>query len=245
MNGEARVACDRWLTLRASVAVTIALLMASLGTGMREEWEQIEERRQRSTDSSKWIFGLGAVAALAFVTWTQFFGERRDPAIIGPALEATVIESPVIEVSRVLEGSAPTIPRSVPARTGRESYVGVYECTVNGQRVISDRPCAQDAQARTLVIDQPHPQDVARSQQQTWQAQRSVPSSASSVGGSSTQVTATSGAGSNTAACEAIDRAIDHLNARMRQRYGAAEGERLRVQWHDLKRQRYELRCGR
>jgi hypothetical protein len=75
---------------------------------MREEWEQIEERRQRSADSSKWIFGLGAVVALAVLTWTQFYGERRDPAIIGPALEATVIEAPVIEVSRVLEGSAPT-----------------------------------------------------------------------------------------------------------------------------------------
>jgi hypothetical protein len=212
---------------------------------MREEWEEIEERRQRSADSSKWIFGLGTVVALAFLAWTQFFGERRDPAIIVPALEATAIRSPVIEVPRLLEGSAPTIPRSGPARTGRESYVGVYECTVNGQRVVSDRPCAQDAQARTLVIDQPHPQDVVRSQQQTWQAQRSVASSASSGGGSSAQVPATSGAGSNAAACEAIDRAIDHLNARMRQRYGAAEGERLRAQWHDLKRQRYELRCGR
>jgi len=212
---------------------------------MREEWEQIEERRQRSADSSKWIFGLGAVVALAVLTWTQFYGERRDAAIIGPALEATVIEAPVIEVPRLIVDAAPTSPPSGPARSGRESYVGVYECTVNGQRIVSDRPCAQDAQARTLVVDQPHPQDVARSQQQTWQAQRSAPSSAPSGGGFSAQVPATSEAGSNAAACEALDRAIDHLNARMRQRYGAAEGERLRAQWHDLKRQRYELRCGR
>ena len=124
---------------------------------MREEWEEIEKRRQRSADSSRWIFGLGALVALAFVGWTQLFGERRDPATVGPAVEDTVIESPVIEVPRVLEGSAPTIARPDPARTGRESYVGVYECTLNGQRVVSDRPCAQDAQARTLVIDQPHP----------------------------------------------------------------------------------------
>lgn len=215
---------------------------------MREEWEAIEERQRRSADSSKWIFGLGGVVALAFVAWTQIFGERRGPATIGPALEATVIESPVIEVPPVFESSAPSVPRPRPARTGRESYVGVYECTLNGQRVVSDRPCApdaQEAQARTLVIDQPHPQDVARSQQQTWQAQRSVPSSASSGYGSSAQVPATSGAEANAAACEAIDRAIDLLNARMRQRYGAAEGERLRAQWHGLKRQRYDSRCGR
>ena len=219
--------------------------MTSLGAGMREEWEAIEERRQRSAESSNWIFGLGAVAALAFVTWTQFFGERREPAVIGPAVEAIVIDSPVIELPRVIEGSAVAKPRSDPARTGRESHVGVYECTVDSQRVVSDRPCAQDAQARTLVIDQPHPQDVARSQQQTWQAHRSAPSSAPPGGGSSARAAATAEAGSNAAACEAIDRAIDHLNARMRQRYGAAEGERLRAQWQDLKRQRYDLKCGR
>ena len=237
--------CDRWLSLRAKVAGTIGLLLADLGAGMREEWDEIEERQQRSAENSKWIFGLGAVAALTFVTWTQFFGERREPAISGSALEATVIDSPLIELPRMIEGSAATTPRSVPARTGRESYVGVYECTVNGQRVVSDRPCAQDAQARTLVIDQPHPQDVARSQQQTWQAHRSAPSSAPLGGGSSARAAATLEAESNAAACEAIDLAIEHLNARMRQRYGAADGERLRAQWHDLKRQRYDLKCGR
>ena len=209
---------------------------------MREEWQEIEEQRQRSADSSKWIFGLGAAVALGFVAWTQLFGERRDPATTGAALEATVIESPVIEVPRVLEGSSPTIQRSEPARTGRESYVGVYECTVNGQRVVSDRPCAPDAQARTLVIDQPHPQDVARTRQQTVSASQPSRAGSAAAGGGATAVSAES---SNAAACEAIDRAIDNLNARMRQRYGAAEGERLRAQWHDLKQQRYDLRCGR
>ena len=210
---------------------------------MRSEWQEIEEQRQRSADSSKWIFGLGAVVALAFVAWTQLFGERRDPATTGAALEATVIESPVIEVPRVLEGSSPTIQRSAPARTGRESYVGVYECTVNGQRVVSDRPCAPDAEARTLVIDQPHPQDVAHARQQASSAsQPSRAGSAAAGGGATVGVAAES---SNEAACAAVDRAIDDLNARMRQRYGAAEGERLRAQWHDLKQQRYELRCGR
>ena len=46
-------------------------------------------------------------------------------------------------------------------------------------------------------------------------------------------------------ACEMVDQAIEHLYARMRQRYGAAEGERRRTQWHELKQQRYELKCGR
>ena len=209
---------------------------------MRSEWQEIEEQRQRSADSSRWIFGLGTAVALAFVAWTQLFGERRDPATPGAALEATVIESPVIEVPRVLEGSSPTVSRSAPARTGRESYVGVYECTVNGQRVVSDRPCAPDAEARVLVIDQPHPQDLARARQQASSASQASRASSAAVGGGAT--VGVSGESPN-AACAAVDRAIDDLNARMRQRYSAAEGERLRAQWHDLKQQRYDLRCGR
>jgi hypothetical protein len=212
---------------------------------MASEWDEIEERQQRSRESSRWIFGLGAVVALGFLAWTQFFGERHETVTPRPALEASVVPTPVIEPPRVLDRSTPTIPRAGPARTGRESYVGVYECMVNGQRVVSDRPCAPDAEARTLVVDQPHPRDVARSQQQTWQAQRAAPNSAQSGNGSSGQAPTTLAIGSNTAACAAIDRAIEDLNARMRQRYGAAEGERLRAQWHDLKQRRYDLKCGR
>jgi hypothetical protein len=50
---------------------------------------------------------------------------------------------------------------------------------------------------------------------------------------------------SNEARCAGIDQAIKQLNARMRQPYSSAEGEELRKRWHYLKRQRYELRCGR
>jgi hypothetical protein len=49
----------------------------------------------------------------------------------------------------------------------------------------------------------------------------------------------------NAAACAEVDQAIDQLNSRMRQRYGAAEGERLRAEWHRLKQRRYDLGCGR
>jgi len=40
----------------------------------------------------------------------------------------------------------------------------------------------------------------------------------------------------NEIACAAVDRAIGNLNAGMRQRHEAAEGERMRAQWHDLTR---------
>lgn len=131
-------------------------------------------------------------------------------------------------------------------RTGRESYVGVYECTTSGQRVVSDKPCGGDAQARTLVIDQPDPREVVRQRQMTQSVGRSGSSYYTSPSaGSSTSRSGSTAAASNEAACEAVDRAIDNRNARMRQRYGAAEGERLRAQWHDLKQQRHDLKCGR
>jgi len=217
---------------------------------MRGDWEELEQRQGASLEGSGKFVALGVVAMLAFLAWTQFFGEERDAVTPAPAIEAAVVPAPVIDPPRAIEGSAPYAQGPPASRTGRESYVGVYECMVNGQRVVSDRPCAPDAETRTLVIDQPDPREVARQRQMTQSAGRSgsayyaSPSGGSSTSSSMTGAESASGA-SNEAACEAVDRAIDNLNARMRQRYGAAEGERLRAQWHDLKQRRYELNCGR
>ena len=84
--------------------------------------------------------------------------------------------------------------------------------------------------------------------QQVGQAQSYSAGQASRVGSAAAGSGATAGVvaeSSNAAACATVDQAIDNLNARMRQRYGTAEGERLRAQWHDLKQQRYDLKCGR
>ena len=157
-----------------------------------------------------------------------------------------MVPSPIIEPPQVIEAPVSHYQGPPPSLTGRESYVGVYECMVNGQRVVSDRPCAPDAQSRTLVIDRPDPREVSRQRQLTQSTGRSGSSySTSPSGGASTLRSSSTATASNELACEAVDRAIDDLNARMRQRYGAAEGERLRAQWHALKQQRYELRCGR
>jgi hypothetical protein len=213
---------------------------------MRGDWEELEGRQNASLEGSGKFVALGVVAMLAFLAWTQYFGKEPDAGNSAPAIEAAVVPSPVIEPPRVIEAPASYTQGPPPSVTGRESYVGVYECEVNGQRVVSDRPCAPDAQARTLVIDQPDPREVARQRQMTPSAQRSGSTFyANPSGGSSTSRAGSNSAASNEAACEAVDRAIDNLNARMRQRYGAAEGERLRAQWHDLKQRRYELECGR
>jgi hypothetical protein len=213
---------------------------------MSGDWEELERRQGASLEGPGKYVALGVVAMVAFLAWTQFFGKPREIESPTPALEASMVPSPVIEPPQVIEAPASHYQGPPPSLTGRESYVGVYECVVNGQRVVSDRPCAPDAQTRTLVIDQPDPREVARQRQMTQSAGRSGSSYyKSQSGGTSTAQSGSAVTGSNEAACEAVDRAIDNLNARMRQRYGAAEGERLRAQWHDLKQRRYDLRCGR
>lgn len=213
---------------------------------MRGDWEELKRRQGASLEGPGKFVALGVAAMLAFLAWTQFFDKPREPESPTPVLEASMVPSPVIEPPQVIEAPASHYQGPPPSLTGRESYVGVYECIVNGQRVVSDRPCAPDAQTRTLVVDQPDPREVARQRQMTQSARRLGSTYyASPSGGSSTARSGSAVTASNEAACEAVDRAIDQLNARMRQRYGAAEGERLRAQWHDLKQQRYDLKCGR
>ena len=145
--------------------------------------------------------------------------------------------------------NAPVDMIAGPAAAGRESHVGIYECTVNGHRVVSDRPCGSSAQARTLVVEQPDPRDAAIAQQRLWQAQQQAQQSTSrsdvapsDSGGSNDSEPAERG---NESACAEVDRAIDQLNARMRQGYTSQEGEWLRARWHALEDQRHALRCGR
>jgi hypothetical protein len=154
---------------------------------------------------------------------------KLGPTVIAPSIENAPISNP-----------------SVPA-AGRESYVGVYECTVNGQRVVSDRPCGSGAQARTLVVEQPNPRDAAIAQQRLWPAQQQ-PAAGRSDSAPAPRVdsgTSTGAVGLETQ-CRLIDQEIDDINARMRRGgYGTEEGNWLRARWHAAKNRRFELGCGR
>ena len=153
------------------------------------------------------------------------------------------IASSNLALERSRAGSAPAlIERSSPPSgdARRETYIGVYECVVRGQRVVSDRPCGASAQARTLIVDQPDPREATRLRQQQWQSARAYSTPAAS---GSTATVATESA--NAGACAAVDQAIEALNARMRQAYSSSEGEYLRDRWHALKERRYSLKCGR
>lgn len=213
---------------------------------MRAEWDEIERHNREAKGRSQRLLVLGALAIVAFFAWKHFSGKLDSMDTAEPAPEAAIVEPTVIEPPRLIEAPAPQYLSPPPARTGRESYVGVYECVENGQRVISDRPCSSSAQARTLVVDQPDPRDVARQRQQQWQAQQQAGQTYSAPRGTSQQLSAgPASAPANESACAYIDQQIDWLNARMRQKYSSQEGEYLRDQLRALKERRYDLRCGR
>jgi len=223
------------------------------GLRMSGAWQEFEAE---SRDSSRRLLVLGAVLAVAVLAALRYCGgaEHRESAV--PPSEPVMLERrPEVTFQLEDQGSA-TAVAPVPPRAaqslggGSQRYVGVYECVVNGQRVVSDHPCGADAQVRTLVVDQPDPRDVARQQQRTRAAQagsgaapRVAAPARSSVPSQIPQVAPV--ASPNAAACGAIDQAIANLNARMRAGYTSAEGEWLRADWHDLQKRREELRCGR
>lgn len=210
---------------------------------MRDKWSEIQERREHVQDGSRRLFIPGAVAAVAFLAGTHFFGEPKDDPVSAPALEASIIQQPTIEAPRVIRSARPTY-RQPSADSGRQTYVGVYECVVNGQRGVSDRPCVAEAQPRTLIVDQPDPADVIRQRQQTWAGQQGAPGSSPGTAPASGGVPSTRSApASNQAACESIERQIACIDAQMRQGYRSQEGEWFRDQFRALKERRHDLRC--
>jgi hypothetical protein len=211
------------------------------------EWDELEQRNRRVQETPQRVFVLGAVVAAAFFGWARFFSDGQEPASTIAVLDASVVELPGTSTLQTTEPQKPDYREAPPARTGRESYVGIYECVVDGQRVVSDRPCAADAKSRTLVVDQPDPREIARLRQQQSQAQRQASRTYTSQPGSAGEGPSVAGSAepSNARACAAVDRAIDNINSRMRAGYGPEEGEWLRAEWHRLKRERYSLQCGR
>jgi hypothetical protein len=214
---------------------------------MSGAWQEFEAE---SRDSSRRLLVLAAVIAVAVLAALRYFGAEPDESV--EAASEPLLLTPTPEVAYDIdqltrpEDALPPVTEQRP-QAGNQSYVGVYECVVNGQRVVSDHPCGADAQVRTLVVDRPDPRDVARQQQRTWAAQAgsgSAPRVAAPVRSAVPSQVAPV-ASPNEAACAAIDEAIANLNARMRAGYTSQQGEWLRAEWHDLQKQREALRCGR
>lgn len=209
---------------------------------MRGRWADLEQESSQRTRKAVLLGALVAVGVLAVLRLNTPAPNEVKPTAATAAVDPEVLPSTVIE-----SAPEPSVGVSGAVAAGRATQVGVYECVQNGQRVASDRPCGADAEQHTLTVSQPDPRDAIAAQQRNRQAPAmSAPrytSPRSSAGQMSTTVNASS---ADTSRCAAIDREIDAINARMRQGgYGTAEGNWLRGRWHQLKNERYQLRCGR
>jgi hypothetical protein len=206
-------------------------------------WQEYERSRESSSRAGA-LFAVVGVAAFAFLAFHHFYG--RDLAAADPAV-APVATTPVVADDSVEQRDETPVPEpsGVIVAPGQRAYaadgtayVGIFECTVKGQRVVSDRPCGAGATARVLEVAPATAAAPAIASYRPTQPSYGT-SPARSAAGSATAVP------DNASACAAVDQAIDNLNSRMRQQYGSAEGEWLRQEWHRLKQQRYDLRCGR
>jgi len=176
------------------------------------------------------------------------FTERRDGwdvliCVIVVALlagGAYAVRSYSPEMSAPLPSVAPSLetPRVEMGHTverAAESPIAVaYECWRDGQRILSDKRCGSDASLRTIA--EPNRMDA----QDTSGLYRPPARAASS---SRTMSYSDSFSTSESGECAAIERQIDAINARMRQRYTSAQGERFRDQLRELSRARYEAEC--
>lgn len=211
-------------------------------------WNEFEEERREAQDSGGRVFALVVSAGLAFLAGRYLFSVDTVDDGSSQAQEFQSVPNPPEERESSL---APERPAEAPAATQRPTNartLSIYECVVNGQRVLSDQRCADDARERSIVVARPDPRDVAMAQRRAAERQqrdayRTPPMSRRYGVGQS-------GAGGsygidNASRCASIDREIEWINARMRQAYTLQTGEKLRNDLRALKEERWDLRCGR
>lgn len=118
------------------------------------------------------------------------------------------------------------------ARSPNASVAAVYECSRDGQRILSDQPCGADASVREIA--QPNRMDA----QDTRNLYRPVEAVARRGGVYSGDLPA-----ATSSVCDSIEAQINAINARMRHAYTSWQGEQFRERLRVLSRERYEAKC--
>lgn len=176
-------------------------------------------------ERDKWDVLIGVIV-VALVAGGVYVVRSHSPEMSAPPpLSAT---APSRETPRI------EMHRSAVEPSAESSIAVVYECRRDGQRILSDRPCGSDAAMRTIAEpNRMDAQDTSRLHRPPAHANSS--SRTMSYGGSSSL--------SESGECVEIEREIDAINARMRQRYTSAAGERFRTRLRELSRARHEAKC--
>lgn len=162
---------------------------------------------------------------------------------VASAMLATILLSSAVHAdrpARFTSAASSSSQSAVSSSTGapRSSIARVYQCTRDGQRIFSDQPCGTDAQQRDVQItsrmDAAAVRNVAsRRNERSRHVTRHITD------------TDTDSADDKKKRCAKIDSDKENLNARMRNGYGGAQGERLRDRLRKLNDEYFELRCSR
>lgn len=198
-----------------------------LTTFRSRQWEPEEPGARH------WLLAIFVVAGCLEAAWWYFTTNAPAPE---PVETAAVEPAPATEPATL-----PRVSSITPAPARVPGQVEVYECSVNGQRVLSDRPCGPDAVERLVdtralntfaevAPPAPAPRPAPR---------QSAPSSGA---GPATQGAPTQSAKEQL--CEQLQARIDYINAKTREKLTHREGDYWRAEWHKAKNAYYDARCG-
>lgn len=179
---------------------------------------------EETTNRDRVLFWILIVAVFGGLGVIRFYaGSKRDTATAEP-------QAAVLPTEPARTTSVPAEMLSIPEREA--AIARVYECELNGQLVLSDQRCGDDAQVR--VITEPNRMKA----QDTRRLYERQPASPAAQSRSSRPAMTDRGLA---ARCAWIEDQIDRINARMRQGYKNGEAERTSLR--RLSAERWDIEC--
>lgn len=174
-------------------------------------------------DKDRWFWTFAVGVALIVVGTIYGSGGRA----AGRALDTTAVPPQAVP----LTARDFTEHAARPAASRSNVIASVYECRTRGHHVFSDESCGSGAQVRTITA--PSRMDAQDTSILAEPVLEPVRFNGAPEGRP----------GDNRTPCLQIEAERDALNARMREGYGAGEGEVLRERLRHLSDLWYEERC--
>jgi hypothetical protein len=184
------------------------------------------------TERWDWIIGIVVTAiVVGALYWIRSQPIEQETTAVAP-IESLVEQHTPEKLELALENHEQII---VNRRSSPSTIARVFECERDDGRVLSDRPCGDDAtvlsiaapnrmqRQDTSVLYEPLPRSI---QMQKRRAAEQRP-------------------GGDPSICARIDEEKERINARMRKPYRHREGEYYRERLRQLSAQRWDAGCGR
>lgn len=177
------------------------------------------------------FFAIVTISVFGALAWARMAGSDRSSPDRTPASATTASFDNPIHVS-------PTVPTVVdeprPPRVQERVVARVFECSHNGQRVLSDQPCGPGAKVRSIQ----EPNRMVAQDTRNLYERRTSPAYQPRPSSSSRPMRSDA---ATAARCAAIEREIDQINASLRTGYKRAEYRRQRLR--DLSAEKWDIKC--